>query len=175
MAPKNVLAWMPESKCFRTLCGSETVRGKQTLLKSVWQKVYANFPLIQHRFIQKTSLFVRCEVLGLFGNALAANHMYCRDNWEKFPQHVKTPLSQKAKRFYPIFIAFLESTKNFACFEEKFQLYSLNSWEVIGSQRCGCFECPKAPVSEDSSAVKVLTGARHCGNLFGRSLIPIFH
>ena len=93
LAPKNVLAWMPESSCFRTLFRSESVHGKQTVLKSFWRDVYPNFPLIQDNLSQKRSLFVRCEILGLFGNTLAADQMYSPHNWGKLPQHVKTSLS----------------------------------------------------------------------------------
>ena len=78
---------------------------------------------------QKTSLFIRCEILGLFGNTLSADHMYCHHNWGKFPQHVKTPLSQKGKTFFVIFILFLQSTQNFALFEK---FFSLIAW-IVGN------------------------------------------
>ena len=138
MASKNVAAWMPESSCFKTLFCSQSVHGTQTLLKCVWQSVHTNFPLIYEKLSQKTSGFVPCKMLGLFGNTLAADHMDSRHTWGKFPQQVKIPLSQKEKKLFRIFIAFLQSTQNFAHSEKKCQLYSLNSWEVIGSKKCGC-------------------------------------
>ena len=138
MAPKNVFAWMPESSFFGTFVHSQSVHGSQTLLKSLWQHVYAHFALIRKKLSQKTSLFVLCEFFGLFHNALAADHMYSRDNWGKFLQQVKTTLSQKAKRFFQIFITFLESSQILHIFQKKGQLCSLNSSEVIGSKKCGC-------------------------------------
>ena len=105
--PRNVVAWVRESSFFRTPFGSETVHGRKALLKSVFQDVYPNFPSIQEKLSQKTSLFIRCEILGNFSNTLAASHMYSRHNWGKFTQHVKTALSQKRKTFFVIFIAFL--------------------------------------------------------------------
>ena len=143
LVPKNVLVWMPEISCFRTRFRHESVHGRQKLLKSVWQDLYPNFPSIQDKLSQKTSLFVRCEILGLFGSTLAADHMYSRHNWGKFLQHVKTLLSQKGKTFFAIFIAFLQSTQSFAHFEKKFKVYSLNSWEVIGSEKCACLNARK--------------------------------
>ena len=40
--------------------------------------------------------------------------MYSGHKSEKFQQHVQTSLSQKPEPFSKIFIAFLESTQNFA-------------------------------------------------------------
>ena len=67
---------MPESFCFRTPFESQSVHGSQTQLKSARQHFYPNFLLIQSKLSYKTSLLVRSEKLGLFGNTLAANHMY---------------------------------------------------------------------------------------------------
>ena len=49
-------------------------------------------------------------MLALFGNTMTADYMYSRHNWEKFLQHIETPLSQKLETFSAIFIVFLEST-----------------------------------------------------------------
>ena len=56
---------------------------------------------------QKTSPLLRSEMLALLGKTVAADHMYSRHNSGKCQQHVKTPLSQKRKIFFSIFIAFL--------------------------------------------------------------------
>ena len=130
---------MPESSSSRTPFGNRSVDGSQTLLKSVWQHVSLDFPVMQDIYSQKTSLFVRCSILGLFGNTLAGDHMYSRHNWRKLPQHVKTPFSQKRKTFFGPFIAFSESRQNFAHFVKKGQLYSLNSKEIIDSENWGSF------------------------------------
>ena len=134
---------MHETSCFQTQFRSQSVHGKQTFLKFVWEDVYPNFALILDKLSQKRSLFVRCGILRVFGNTLAAHHMYSRHNWGKFPQHVKTLLSRKGKTFFSIFIPFLESTQNFKHFEKKGQLYSLNSWEVVDSEKCGCLNMQK--------------------------------
>ena len=64
-------------------------------LHKIYLNFYLIFPLSQDKLSQKTSLLVRCEILGLFGNTLTVAHMYCRHNSEKFQRYVKTPLSQK--------------------------------------------------------------------------------
>ena len=106
LTPKNVVAWTCETSCFGTPFGSQSSHRKQTLLKSVWHDLYPNFPLILDKLSQKKSLFLWCEMLRVLGKTLAADHKYSRENWLNFPQHVKTPLSQKRKPFFPIFIGF---------------------------------------------------------------------
>ena len=53
------------------------------------------------------------------------------------------PLSQKQPTFSGLFNAFLQSTKNFANFEKKDQLQSLNISEVIESEKCGYLNARK--------------------------------
>ena len=122
---------MLESACFRIPFPSPSVRGSQTLLKSARQHFYPNFPLNQEKLCYKTSPLVRIERLRLFGNTLAAGHMYSSHIWEKFLQEVKTRLSQNQKTLSGIFIGFLQSTQNFAYFEKEDWLHSLNISEVI--------------------------------------------
>ena len=137
MILENVKTRISESSCFRTPFEIQRVHGSQTLLKYAQQHFYPNFPLIQDNVSHKTSLLVTSGILGVFGNTLTANRMYSRHNWEKFPQHVQTPLPPKRKNFPEVFIAFSQSTKNFAHFEKKDQLHSLNIWEIIDSEKCG--------------------------------------
>ena len=134
---------MPESSCFRTPFPSQSVHRSQKLLKSERQHFYPNSPLIQHILSYKRSLLVRSEILGLFGNTLAPDHMYSRRNSEKFPQQVKTPLSEKRKTVPAICIAFLQSTRNFVHFGTGDELHRLNIWEVIDSEKCGDLNAPK--------------------------------
>ena len=136
MTLKNVVAWMRQSSCSRIPFETQSVHESQTLLNSAGHHRYPNFAVIQHILNQKTSLFVRPKIIRVFGKALATDHMHSRHNWGKLPQHVKTPLSQKEKTFFRLFIAFLQSPQSFAHFEKKAQLYSLNSWEVIDSEKC---------------------------------------
>ena len=71
---------MRESSCFGTPFWSESVHGKETLLKSVWEDLYRNFKLYIDELCQKTSLFVWCEILRVLGETLPADHMYSRHN-----------------------------------------------------------------------------------------------
>ena len=91
----------------------------------------------------KTSPLVRSEILRLFGNILATDHICSGHRWEKLRQQVETVLSQKRNAFSLIFIAFSKSTQNFALFEKKDQLHSLNILQVIDPDKCGYFNFRK--------------------------------
>ena len=130
LSPRNVLTSIPESSCFRTPFESQRLHLSQTLLKFPQQYFYPNFPLTTDKLSQKTSLSVRSEISGLFGNTLTADHIYFHHNWENFPQHVETPWSQKQGPFSEIFIPFLESVQNFGYFEKNDHLRRLNIWRL---------------------------------------------
>ena len=61
----------------RNLLLQNTLR-ESTIMTQPWQHFYQNFPLIQDTLSGKTSLLLRSEMLGLFGNALSADDMYSR-------------------------------------------------------------------------------------------------
>ena len=91
----------------------------------------------------KTYTLVRCEILGLFGKMFTADRMYPRHRWENLHKLVQRLLCQKQSICSSIFIAFLESTQNFAHFERKDHLDSLNISEVIDPDKCGYFSAGK--------------------------------
>ena len=74
----------------------------------------------------KTSPLVRSKISETFRNTLTADSMYSRHRCENLHQQAQTLLSQKWKTFSGIFIAFLESSRNFPHFENEDQLHSLN-------------------------------------------------
>ena len=91
----------------------------------------------------KKSPLARSKILRLFGNRHTAGRMYSCQRWDKLPQQVQTLLSQKQRTFSRIFISLLESRKNFAHFEIKDELHSLNISEIIDPQKYGCFNVHK--------------------------------
>ena len=127
---------MPESSCFRTPFESQPVHVSVTLLKYERQNFCPNFPIIKEKLNQKTSLSVRPEISVLFVNTLTADHMYSGHNLENLSQHVQRPLSQKRKPFSGKFIEFLECSENFAYFQKKDKVHSLNICKVIQFQKC---------------------------------------
>ena len=138
-----MVAWMPESSCFRTPSQSQRVHVSKEMLKSERQRFYPTFQLTIDKLSQKVAVSVRPEISVLFVNKLSANQMYSRHNWENFSQHVQRPLSQKRQTFTWIFIQYLESTQNVLYFQKKDQGHSLNIWEVIESEKCGDFNAQK--------------------------------
>ena len=165
MTPKNVVAWMPESSCFRTLLHSQSVHGCQTLLKFVWHHVYPNFPLIQNKLNQKASLLVRFEIVWLFGNRLAADHMYSGHNWGKSLKQVKIRSISKpetiCQKIYCKFTIYTE----FCSFWKKGQLYSLNSWEVTDSEKCGFLNARKL-LFQNTLPQSKCSGERNTAEIF---------
>ena len=134
---------MPLSSCFRSPFASQRVHESQTLLERALQHLHPNFPLIQEKLSSKTSLLIRSEILGLFGQTLTADLMYSRHICQKLWQKVQTLLSQKRGTFSRIFIAFMESPQNFAHFQKKDQLHSLNISKDINPHKCCYFISPK--------------------------------
>ena len=134
---------MPESSIFTRLFQSQRVHVSQTLLKSLPQHFHPDFPLTKDKLSQKTTLSVRSVISALFLNTLTPDHVYSRHNWENFPQHVQTRLSQKLETYSGIFMPFLKCTQTFAHFQKKDQVHSLNIFEVIESEKCGDFNARK--------------------------------
>ena len=54
----------------------------------------------------KRSSLVRCEMLGLFGNMLTADHMYFRHRREKLQEQVETLLSEERRTFCQFLLHF---------------------------------------------------------------------
>ena len=82
----------------------------------------------------KRSLLFRSEVLGVLGNTLTGDHIYCR---HYFRQIFESAIITKPENVFWIFFTFSESTQNFAQFEKKYHLHSSNISEVIDSEKCG--------------------------------------
>ena len=91
----------------------------------------------------KTSPLVGSKIIRLFRNTLTAAHMYSRHRSEKLRQQGQMLVYQKKKTFSVIFIAFLESTENFAHFQKKDHFHSLNISEVIDHDKCSYFNARK--------------------------------
>ena len=102
----------------------------------------ANFPLISNKASCLSCLLVRSEMLGLFFNALTADHMYSCHIRHRFQQQGPTHLSSKEKLFSGVVILFLKSTENFEIFEEEDHLHTFNIFRVIDSEICGSLNAP---------------------------------
>ena len=67
----------------------------------------------------KKYLLLRCQILGLFANILAANDKYLVLNRVNLTIPVEMQLSQKQKSFSEVFSSFLSSSLNFDYSETK--------------------------------------------------------
>ena len=137
MPLKIVVTWKFHSSGFRTTFRSQRVNGFKALLKPARQHFLPNFLLMSGKLSWKKSLLVRSWMLGPCFSTLTNYHMYSRQNWKKLAQQVQKHISSKLLPFYKYFIAFLESTYNFAHFKEKDRLHSSIISEVTSSEDCG--------------------------------------
>ena len=78
LSPRNVVIPMLERYSFRIPFQSQSVHGSKTVLKPPLQHFYRNFPLIYDKLSSKISFLDRSKNLGVFRNALTADHMYSR-------------------------------------------------------------------------------------------------
>ena len=69
--------------------------------------------------------------------------MYSSHRLDKLSQQVQRLLSQNRRTFSLIFLAFSESKQDFADFEKKDQLHSLNVSKLIDPDKCGYFNAGK--------------------------------
>ena len=76
-------------------------------------------------------------MLRLFVNTLTADKNYSRCNVHNFAQQVQTPLSQKQKTFWVVFIAFLKCAWKLENFEKKDEYPSLIISEIMDCERGG--------------------------------------
>ena len=68
---------------------------------------------------------------------LTADKNYSRCNVHNFAQQVQTPLSQKQKTFWGVFIAFLKCAWKLEHFEKKHEYPSLIISEIMDCERGG--------------------------------------
>ena len=147
MTLKNVVIWMPESSCFRTPLKSQRVQGYEEMLKWPWQYLYPKFPLIQDRLRLKTSLLVRFETLGVFGNTLTADHMYCRHYLREISAMCSSTINSKRENIFWNFCCIFAIYTEVCVSWKKNQLHRLNISEVIDSEICRYFNARKLLVS----------------------------
>ena len=106
-------------------------------LKSARHHYYPIFPCIWDILSWRKSAIVWSELLRLFVNTLTGDYKYSRCNVHNFAQQVQTPLSQKQKTFWEIFIAFLKCAWNLEHFEKKDECPSLIISEIMDCERGG--------------------------------------
>ena len=66
---------------------------------------------------------------------LTADDQYSGSNMQNLPQQFETPLSQKQKTFFGLFIAFLKFAWNLEHFQKKDEYPSLIISEIIDAER----------------------------------------
>ena len=77
------------------------------------------------------------EILRPFVKALTDDDKYSGSSMKNLQQQFQTPLSQKQKTFYLLFIAFLKCSWNLEHFQKKDEYPSLIISEIIDAERRG--------------------------------------
>ena len=85
----------------------------------------------------KKSPSVWYEILSVFFHALTANDKYSSSNMKNLRQQFQTPLSQKQKTLFGVFIAFWKSAWNLEHFQKKDEYPSAIISEIIDAERRG--------------------------------------
>ena len=91
----------------------------QALLKSASEDLYHIHRSLPKKLSWKKSLLMRCKILALLLNTLAADEKYLVLHRDNLTIPIQMQLSQKQKTFSEFFAAFLKSRLNFKYFLKK--------------------------------------------------------
>ena len=106
----------------------------QALLKSASEDLYHIHRSLPKKLSWKKSLLMRCKILALLLNTLAADEKYLVLHRDNLTIPIQMQLSQKQKTFSQIFPAFLEFRSNFEYFEKKYDPHSFCISEITDSE-----------------------------------------
>ena len=121
----------------------------------------------------KKYLLLKCQILALFANILAANDKYPVLNRVSLTIPVEMQLSQKQKTFSEVFSSFLSSSLNFDYFEQKITLIDF-VFPKLRTPKTWLDKCLKSPVSEDPANRNIVNEPKNCCHLH-HSTITIFN
>ena len=108
---------MPKKSRFRGCFEKQYGKPPQALLKSASQYHYQIHWSLAGKLYSKTSLLLKCKILGLLVNTLATDEKYPVLNRDNLRIPIQFQLSEKQKKFSQFFAAFLKSKLNFKHFE----------------------------------------------------------
>ena len=110
---------MPKKSRFRGCFEKQYGKPPQALLKSASQHHYQIHWSLAGKLYSKTSLLLKCKILGLLVNTLATDEKYPVLNKDNLRIPIEIQLSEKEKNFSRFLAAFLKSSLNFEDFEKK--------------------------------------------------------
>ena len=125
---------MPKKSRFRAPFEKQHGKRAQALLKSASHHLYHIHWSLPRQLIWKKFLLLKCQILGLLVNTLAADEKYPVLNRDNLTIPIQMQLSQKQKTFSQIFPAFLEFRSNFEYFEKKYDPHSFCISEITDSE-----------------------------------------
>ena len=117
--PEKVVRQMSKESHSRGLFNNQHCRLAETQLKSKRKHLYHNYWTLWAQFSCKKSLWVICNILGLFVNPLSADDKYSLVNRDNLFQNLERQLSRERETFCPFFVAFSKYRLNFEHFQKK--------------------------------------------------------
>ena len=99
---------MSKKSCSRGQFDKQYGKCAQVLLKSLSQNLYHIYWSLATKFCSKISLLLRCQILGLLVNTLAADEKYLALHMDNLTIPMEMQLSQKQKTISQFIAAFLK-------------------------------------------------------------------
>ena len=119
---------------FRRPFSKQHGKRAKALLKSVSEYLYHIYWSFPSQSSSKMSLFLTCQILGLFVNTLAADEKYRLLNRDNLTIPIQTQLSRKQKTFSEFFAALLKFRLNFKYFKKKYYPYRFCISQILDSE-----------------------------------------
>ena len=132
---KNVVQEMPKQSHFRERFDKQHGKRAQVLFKSGSHHLYHIHWSLPSQLSLKNSLLLRCKILGLLVNTLAADEKYLVLHIDNLRIPIQMQLSHKQKTFSQFVAAFLKSIWILERFGKKDNPHSFWVSEITGSKK----------------------------------------
>ena len=160
---------MSKKSSFRRHFGVRHGQREEGPLKSGGHHFQYSYWSLWRQLDSKKSLLLICKVWKVFVNALTARDKYSLRNRKNLMQPTHGRLSQKQEKLSWFFFPFLKCTLNFKHFPKKGDTHSSKYFRNCGLRKTCLNKCLKNTISEDTSAIRMVNGNKHCWNLEGKT------
>ena len=155
---------MPKNSRFRREFENQHGKRAQALLKSASHHLYHIHWSLPRQLIWRKSLLLKCQILGLLVNTLAADEKYPVLNRDNLAIPIQMQLSQKQKVFLNFLLLFWSLAETLNVLKKKMTLIAF-VFPKLPTPKRWLDKCLKALVSEDRSTSNMVKVAKHCWNL----------
>ena len=161
---------MPKKYRFRGPFDKQHGKGAQALLKSTSHHLYHIHWSLPRQLIWRKSLLLKCQILGLLVNTLAADEKYPVLNRDNLTIPIQMQLSQKQKTFSEFLCPFFKSIRNFKYFQKKKILIDY-VFPKLQTPKTSSYKCLKSPFWKDFLTSNMVNVLNHFWNLHHSTFI----